>query len=159
MIGITRVYRFSASHRLHSPQLSDRENAEIFGKCNNPYGHGHDYVLSVTVNGEVDRRTGILIPVSALDRLVREKVLDLFSYRNINMDVPQFARLIPTTENIALVIAGLLQEHWAEYLGVERARLHRVHVQETERNGFEVLLPVSHPIERPNDTEGSLVHA
>jgi len=134
MTTLTRRYRFSASHRLHSHALSDAENAELYGKCNNPFGHGHDYVLEVTAAGEIDEETGLLLPVAELDRLVQSEILPLFSHRNMNLDVPQFARLVPTTENVALVIAELLQERWKL-----RPRLHRVHVQETDRNGFEVL--------------------
>ena len=88
----------------------------------------------------MDQQTGLLLPVSKLDRLVHETVLQLFAYRNINVDVPQFERLVPTTENVALVIADLLQQNWEAYLGAVPARLHRVHIQETDRNGFEVML-------------------
>lgn len=158
MISITRVYRFSASHRLHSPSLSDSENAAVFGKCNNPYGHGHDYVLSITLAGKIDERTGLLAPIRNLDHLVHEKVLHLFSHRNVNEDVPQLADLVPTTENIVLVIANLLQEHWSEYLGHARALLHRVHVQETERNGFEVFIP-AFSAGKTNQAEGLIIHA
>jgi 6-pyruvoyltetrahydropterin/6-carboxytetrahydropterin synthase len=158
VISITRVYRFSASHRLHSRLLSDSENAATFGKCNNPYGHGHDYVLSITVAGAVDETTGLVIALAQLDALVQAEVLQLFSHRNINADVPQFADLVPTTENVALVIADLLQAHWGEYVASGSARLHRVHVQETERNGFEVLLP-ARPATQRIESEGLLVHA
>ena len=140
MISLTRRYRFSASHRLHSSELSTAENARLFGKCNNPHGHGHDYVLEVTVSGQAEPTTGLLLPVSSLDRLVNEQVLRLFASRNINRDVSQFASLPATTENVALVIVALLQEHWREYVGATSARLARVHIQETERNGFEVLV-------------------
>ncbi|MGI9073084.1 MAG: 6-carboxytetrahydropterin synthase [Bryobacteraceae bacterium] len=140
MMTITRLYRFSASHRLHSPRLSAAENVRLYGKCNNPFGHGHDYVLEVTATGTLDPRTGVLLPLSKLDGLVRETVLQLFAHSNINVDVPQFKHLVPTTENVALVIADLLQQNWDAYLGEVPARLHRVHIQETERNGFEVLL-------------------
>src|SRR5581483_7114691 len=156
MTSVTRVYRFSASHRLHSAQLSDSENAEIFGKCNNPYGHGHDYVLSVTVSGKINNRTGVLVPLALLDQLVDQHVLGLFAHKNVNVDVPQFADVIPTTENIVLVIAGLMEEHWAAYFDRGGPRLHRVHVQETDRNGFEVLLPLAYPAKRLTDSEGSL---
>ena len=139
MITLTRRYHFSASHRLHSHLLSASENAALYGKCNNAFGHGHDYILEVTASGELDPVTGLILPIAKLDRLVSEKILELFASRNINLDVPQFANLVPTTENIALVIADLLQEHWTAYLGHRRARLERVHIQETERNGFEVL--------------------
>ena len=158
MTSLTRVYRFSASHRLHSPLFSDEENARIFGKCNNPYGHGHNYVLSVTVSGTVDPHTGLLVSAFTLDKLVNEKVLDLFSNCNINLDVPQFSELVPTTENLALVIADLLLQHWSEYLADSTAALRRVHVQETDRNGFEVLVP-ARAVRRKIQIEGLLVHA
>lgn len=140
MTTLTRRYRFSASHRLHSPELSAARNAELYGKCNNPFGHGHDYVLEVTAAGPIDTATGLLLPISKFDRLIDEQVLRLFASRNINLDVPQFADRVPTTENIALVIADLLEHHWKTYLDGTRAHLHRVHVQETDRNGFEILL-------------------
>ncbi|MGI8961925.1 MAG: 6-carboxytetrahydropterin synthase [Bryobacteraceae bacterium] len=140
MMTITRLYRFSASHRLHSPDLSAAENVQVYGKCNNPFGHGHNYVLEVTATGLLDRRTGLLLPVSKLDRLVHETVLQLFAFRNINFDVPQFRQLVPTTENVTLVIAELLQRSWKAYLGKIPASLHRVHIQETDRNGFDVFL-------------------
>jgi 6-pyruvoyltetrahydropterin/6-carboxytetrahydropterin synthase len=143
MMTITRLYRFPASHRLHSPRLSAAENVRLYGKCNNPFGHGHNYVLEVTAAGNLDAHTGVLLSVSKLDRLVHEKVLQLFAYSNINVDVPQFKHLVPTTENVALVIANLLQQNWDAYLGALPARLHRVHIQETDRNGFEVLLNAS----------------
>jgi 6-pyruvoyltetrahydropterin/6-carboxytetrahydropterin synthase len=141
MTAITRLYRFSASHRLHSPVLSAAENSRLYGKCNNPFGHGHNYVLEVTVTGSMDERTGLLLPISKLDGLVQEAVLQRFAHRNINLDVPQFERLVPTTENLALVITDLLQQDWAAYLGGLPVRLDRVHIQETDRNGFEIVLP------------------
>lgn len=141
MMTITRLYRFSASHRLHSPVLSAAENSRLYGKCNNPFGHGHNYVLEVSAAGSMDERTGLLLPISKLDRLVQETVLERFAHRNINLDVPQFERLVPTTENLALVITDLLQQNWAAYLRGLPVRLNRVHIQETDRNGFEVLLP------------------
>lgn len=143
MTTLTRRYRFSASHRLHVEALSDQENSDLFGKCNNPFGHGHDYILSVTVRGPVDRRTGLIVPVELLDGLVEAKVLSVFAYRNINLDVAQFAELVPTTENVALAIASILEEHWAAWFG-EAARsgmgLYKVHLQETDRNSFEICM-------------------
>lgn len=138
---LTRRFHFPASHRLHSPHLSNSENTRIYGKCNNPFGHGHNYRLEVTVAGEIDGATGRLLPLAALDRLVEEQILRRFAYRNMNLDVPQFNDLVPTTENLALVIARLLEAHWNAYLGNTAARLHRVQIQETDRNGFELLLP------------------
>jgi 6-pyruvoyltetrahydropterin/6-carboxytetrahydropterin synthase len=160
MTTLTRLYRFSASHRLHSPALGEPENARLYGKCNNPFGHGHDYVLEVTTTGTVDPATGLILPLTKLDRLVQEKILQLFANRNLNLDVPEFAQLVPTTENIALTIARLLEQHWNTYLGPIAARLSRIHVQETDRNGFEVLLPVREQPSAPDlKSERLPVHA
>ena len=138
MTTITRGYRFSASHRLHSPELTTTENALAFGKCSNPFGHGHDYRLEVTAVGTVNAATGLILPLPKLDRLIREQILPVFAHRNMNLDVPQFADLIPTTENLALVISNLLQQHWAAYVGDTQAVLSKVRIQETERNAVEV---------------------
>ncbi len=138
-VTLTRKYQFSASHRLHAADLTDSQNAELYGKCNNPFGHGHNYALEVTASGDVDPLTGKLIAVGKLDRLVDECVLQLFRFCFINVDVPQFASLVPTTENLALVIVEILEKHWATAIG-SKAYLHRVHIQETDRNGFEVLI-------------------
>ncbi|HWF48019.1 MAG TPA: 6-carboxytetrahydropterin synthase [Bryobacteraceae bacterium] len=140
MITLTRRYRFPASHRLHSPELGDARNAELYGKCNNPYGHGHDYVLEISVGGEIDPATGLLLRVSQLDRLVEEKVLRLFSHRFINKDVPEFHTLAPTTENVALYIANVLEQNLDAYIHGRGTWLSRVHLRETDRNGFEVRL-------------------
>lgn len=154
---VTRVYRFSASHRLHSPELSDAENAQLYGKCNHPFGHGHDYVLEVSVAGEIDGLTGLAVPIRALDRLVEEQVLRHFASRNINLDVAQFALLVPTTENIVLIITDILTEHWQAYIG-RKAQLRRVHIQETGRNGFEILIGAGR--ERfHREAERSSIHA
>ncbi len=139
MISITRRYRFSASHRLHAAELSGAENAQLYGKCNNPFGHGHDYILEVTATGPVNPASGLILPVAKLDRLVDEQVLRLFASRNINLDVPQFKALVPTTENIAGVIAQLIGAAWDSYIGDPAVHFIRVHVQETDRNGFEIL--------------------
>jgi 6-pyruvoyltetrahydropterin/6-carboxytetrahydropterin synthase len=141
MTTLTRRYHFAASHRLHSDALSAAENARIFGKCNNPHGHGHDYTLEVTVAAEPDSSSGLVVPIAALDRLVNHRIVRLLAYRNLNLNVPQFAGLIPTTENLAIVIARILEQHWSELSAISHARLHRVHIQETARNSFEFLVP------------------
>lgn len=152
MTSITRLYRFSASHRLHSPRLSDAENDRLYGKCNNPFGHGHDYVLEVSATGPVDSLTGRILPIAALDRLVEEQILRRFANRNLNLDVPQFATLVPTTENLALTIAELLVSHWPACFDRTPVRLSRVHIQETARNSFEVLVPAAaeHSVRLPD---------
>jgi 6-pyruvoyltetrahydropterin/6-carboxytetrahydropterin synthase len=141
MISITRRYHFPASHRLHSPLLSDAENARLYGKCNNPFGHGHDYTLELTIAGELDAASGLLVPLSRLDRFVTENILHLFAYRNINVDVPQFADLVPTTENLLLVIADLVGQHWRESFEDLAIRVSKIQIQETDRIVFELFLP------------------
>jgi 6-pyruvoyltetrahydropterin/6-carboxytetrahydropterin synthase len=138
--SLTRRYRFSASHRLHTSTLSDSENARVFGKCNNPYGHGHDYELEVTVHGRVDPRSGLLAPVSDLDRYIETRILRRLRNKNINLDVPEFEHLIPTTENLALVITDLLNSDWPFGDEADGSKLTRVHLQETGRNSFELIL-------------------
>ncbi len=140
MTTLTRRYRFSASHRLDAPLLSPEENQRLFGKCNNPFGHGHDYVLEVTVAGEPDAVSGLVLPISHLDELVDGKILRLFRNRYINVDVGQFARLVPTTENVTQVVANLLGQNWREYMGDSTARLERVRIEETGRNSGEICL-------------------
>jgi 6-pyruvoyltetrahydropterin/6-carboxytetrahydropterin synthase len=141
MISVTRRYHFPASHRLHSPLLSEVENAGVYGKCNNPFGHGHDYTLELTVSGELDGSTGLLVPLARLDGFVREKILRQFAYRNINTDVPQFANLVPTTENVLRVMDELVRRDWRESFGDLKIHVSRMQLQETERNGFELFLP------------------
>ncbi|MBV9762973.1 MAG: 6-carboxytetrahydropterin synthase [Acidobacteriaceae bacterium] len=146
MTSLTRRYRFSASHRLHSEALSAADNQRLYGKCNNPHGHGHDYILEVTATGRVGEANGLILSRRRLDRLVEDKILCCFANRNLNADAPDFAQLVPTTENLALVITRLLKESWADYVaGSDGACSHlsRVHIQETGRNGFEVLIPDS----------------
>jgi 6-pyruvoyltetrahydropterin/6-carboxytetrahydropterin synthase len=144
---LTRRYRFSASHRLNSELLTEAENQSTFGKCNNPYGHGHDYVLDVSVTGEPNPATGLIVRLSLLDKLVQDEILTSFSYRNLNRDVPEFQRLVPTTENVALVIAARLRARWAPYFTYSSAHLSSISIHETDRNSFEVLLP--HPAAFP----------
>jgi 6-pyruvoyltetrahydropterin/6-carboxytetrahydropterin synthase len=158
MTSLTRRYRFSASHRLHSAKLSDADNDRLYGKCNNPFGHGHDYVLEVTAAGPIDPLTGRVLHIASLDRLIEEQILRRFGNRNLNLDVPEFATLVPTTENVALTIADLLAQHWPTYFDGSTARLWRVHIQETDRNGFEVLIPAAaRPLLRQAEMES--VHA
>lgn len=129
-VYVTRAYEFAAAHRLHSPALSEEENCRIFGKCNNPNGHGHNYGLEVTVRGQVDPRSGLACRIGEIDAVVNECVVDRFDHRHLNLDLPEFAELNPTSENIAVVIWNLLRPRLGD-------QLHRVCVRETERNYFE----------------------
>jgi 6-pyruvoyltetrahydropterin/6-carboxytetrahydropterin synthase len=140
MTTLTRSYRFSASHRLHVPSLTPEENNRLFGKCNNPFGHGHDYILFVTVAGKIDPVTGLIVRLKDLDSLVHDQVLHSFAFRNINLDVPQFAAVVPTTENLAHVITGMLQQAWARVWADASITLHAIRVVETDRNSFEIVL-------------------
>jgi len=133
---VTRRYRFSASHRLHTPSLTEVENSDLYGKCNNPYGHGHDYVLDVSVRGKVDEETGRVVSPGKLDSYVRAEVLAVLDHRDMNLDVPEFAPLVPTTENLAIVVNGRLREKWDQQF--PEAVLDGVRLEETKRNYFEL---------------------
>ena len=134
---LTRRYRFSASHRLHTPALSESENARVFGKCNNPYGHGHDYVLEVTVEGPLDAETGRVVDLEHLDLLVRREILEPFEHRNLNADVPEFTGVVPTSENIAVETGRRLRSAWRAVFG-EFPALETIRIFETRRNIFEL---------------------
>ena len=129
---LTRRYRFSASHRLNTEALTQDENARLYGKCNNPFGHGHDYVLDVSVEGPVDV-SGQIVDRAALDALVQEQVLAHVDHRNLNCDLPELQRRVATTENLAFAIEGMLTREWTL-----PARLARVRISETARNTFEL---------------------
>src|ERR1700760_235704 len=159
MTTITRRYRFSASHRLHTAQLSETATAQLYGRCTHPFGDGHDYIVEVSVTGPVDGVTGLVLPIATLDRFAEQLVVRRFANRNINLDIPEFASLVPTTENIAYYIVGLLQQHWPDEVRDPRVRLSRVHVQETDRNGFSIHIAASATSSRVRSSEKVLVHA
>ena len=125
-----RRYTISASHRLHTDALSAEENRATYGKCNNPHGHGHNYVVEVLVAGAVDPETGMVINLVALDEVVRERVIERFDHANLNLD-PLFANRVPTTENLSRVVFALLKD------ALPAGKLERVRVEETENNFFE----------------------
>ena len=127
---LTRRYMFSASHRLHSDALSEAENKTTYGKCNNPYGHGHNYALEVTVSGPVDERTGMVCNLTDLDAFVEREILERFHLQNLNT-VPDLGRAVPTTENLSSSIYDILQR------GFTHAHLEKVRIQETMMNSFE----------------------
>ncbi len=129
---LTRRYRFCASHRLDVPQLSAEENRRLYGKCNNPYGHGHDYVLDVTVEGPIDE-TGQVADRVKLDEWVSAKVLQQIDHKNLSNEVIGLKDSVATTENLAKLIGDSLAEDWPLV-----ARLRRVRIMETDRNIFEL---------------------
>ena len=125
MIYLTRRAEFSASHFYHSPALSAEENQRLFGKCNNPHGHGHNYVLEVTVRGEVDARSGMVVDLKQLKEVLNREVLSVLDHRFLNAEVPVFRHLIPTTENLAVEIWNMLEPK------LVFCDLHRVRLYET----------------------------
>jgi len=127
---LTRRYRFSASHRLHSPEMSAEENRATYGKCNNPHGHGHNYTLEVTVSGPVDQSTGMVCNLVDLDGVVESEVLSRYHLSNLNT-LQEFAQLVPTTENLSVEIFEILQR------GFHLAHLEGVRLEETMMNSFE----------------------
>jgi 6-pyruvoyltetrahydropterin/6-carboxytetrahydropterin synthase len=129
-VELGRRYRFAASHRLHTEKLSEDENQRVFGKCNNPYGHGHNYVLEVLVSGEVDPATGMIANLADLDGFVEREVIEPFDHRSLNEDVAVFRTVVPTTENLCIEIFQRLKKF-------PKAKLERVRVQETTNNSFE----------------------
>ncbi|MGA2046838.1 MAG: 6-carboxytetrahydropterin synthase [Terracidiphilus sp.] len=125
-----RRYMLSASHRLHSDALSAEENKATYGKCNNPHGHGHNYVVEVLVGGGVDPQTGMVMNLVDLDEVVRKQVMERFDHTNLNLD-PHFANQVPTTENFCKAVFELLNQT------MEPAKLVQVRIEETENNFFE----------------------
>jgi len=137
MAHLTRRYMFSASHRLHNPVLGAAENRAIYGKCNNPYGHGHNYVLEVTAGGPVDPLTGMVVNLVDLDAAVEQEVLTRFDHVNLNLCSEYFAQRVPTSENLCVVIYTLLCARWARDPALAATRLEKVRLEETRNNSFE----------------------
>jgi len=133
MVRLSHKFEFSASHRLFNRDLSDDENCRLFGKCSNPHGHGHNYELQVTLAGEPDRVNGVLVDLPTFERIVAAAVVDRFDHKNLNAEVPEFADLIPSVENIARVIYKLLRPRF-DGAG---ARLAAVTVWETPKTWCE----------------------
>ena len=127
---MTRRYWFSASHRLHSHEMSAEENRAAYGKCNNPYGHGHNYALEVTVSGQVDQRTEMICNLVDLDSFVHENILERFGHQNLNM-LTEFQEVVPTTENLCVEIFEVLER------GFHHAQVDKIRVEETMLNSFE----------------------
>ncbi len=127
---LTRRYMFSASHRLHSEELSADENRATYGKCNNPYGHGHNYMVEVTVSGQVDPRTGMVCNLVDLDGFVSREVLDRYDHQNLNV-LSEFKSRVPTTENLCIAIYDIVKR------GFRLAHLEKVRIEETMMNSFE----------------------
>ena len=130
-IAVSRKEHFNAAHRLYNPSWTDEKNDAVFGKCNNPNYHGHNYELIVTLVGEPDPQTGYVYDMKILSDLIREQVIKHFDHKNLNLDTPYFKNLNPTAENIALVIWRILRQHIDNQLDL------KVRLYETERNFVE----------------------
>jgi 6-pyruvoyltetrahydropterin/6-carboxytetrahydropterin synthase len=126
-VTVTRRMHFNAAHRLHNPALSDEENRKLFGPCNNPNSHGHNYELEVSVRGEIDPRTGYVADISEIKQVIEDRVASYLDHKNLNLDVPEFADLNPTAENIVVVI-------WNRLEGRLPATLVKIVLWETPRN-------------------------
>jgi len=125
---LARREHFSACHRLHSKELSDTENKELYGKCNNPNGHGHNYVFEVMVKGEVDKKNGMVMNLTDLKKHIKDEVMDVLDHKNLDLDVPYFKDVVSTTENLAIFI-------WNSLLPkIPPGLLYEVKIYETENN-------------------------
>ena len=131
MARLSRRWQIAASHRLHAVSLDDERNRAVYGKCNHPHGHGHNYTIEVTMAGPVDPVTGMVTNLADLDRFAQAEVIERFDHQNLNL-LAEFRELVPTTENFARVIEQIFR-------GYRLATLERVHVEETPRNSFDVL--------------------
>lgn len=127
---LTRRYMFSASHRLHSDEMSAEENLTTYGKCNNPYGHGHNYSVEITVSGPVDNETGMTCNLTDLDGFVHKEILERYEHQNLNL-LPEFTNAVPTTENLCISIFQILKRRFS------KAHLEKVRIEETMLNSFE----------------------
>ena len=130
-VAIFRKEHFNAAHRLFNPDWDDKTNDRVFGKCNNPNYHGHNYDLTVKLIGEVDPKTGYVYDMKVLSDLIKEKVLNIFDHKNLNLDTEHFKNLNPTAENIAVVIFNILRKELDESLEL------KITLYETERNYVE----------------------
>ena len=127
---LTRRYWFSASHRLHCETMSAEENQAVYGKCNNPWGHGHNYALEITVAGQVDAKTGMVCNLADLDEFVKANILERLDHENLNT-LPAFQGAVPTTENLCVALYSLLDREFTP------ARIEKVRIEETLLNSFE----------------------
>ena len=127
---LTRRYMFSASHRLHNDEMSAEENRATYGKCNNPYGHGHNYTVEITVSGPVDEQTGMVCNLVDVDGFVSGEILERYDHQNLNL-LPEFETHVPTTENLCVAIYEIVKR------GFGKAHLEKVRIEETMMNSFE----------------------
>lgn len=142
ILSITHVQEFAASHRLHSPELSDEENRELYGICNNPNGHGHNWVVEVTVRGPAPRGTGMVMDLNRLRTIVMERIVEPVDHKHMNYDVPFLEGLIPTAESVAVAFWSQIEPSLEPFEG---CRLHRIIVRESRNNYVEYYGPEGVP--------------
>jgi 6-pyruvoyltetrahydropterin/6-carboxytetrahydropterin synthase len=133
LIYITRKFHFSAAHRVFNPKLSDEENYRIYGKCSNPNGHGHNYIMKITVAGSIDETLGYVMDLTELKHLVEKEIINKVDHRNLNMDVDFMKNILPTTENLAM-------KFWEQIEGKinnKNRKLYSVQLRETDNNSVE----------------------
>ncbi len=135
----TRRYRFSASHRLHAPGMSNEQNAEVYGKCNNRFGHGHNYAVEITVAGPVDAETGFVVDMVQMDAFARREIVDRFDETHLNADPVFMGDCVPSTENLAYEIERVFKAEMPKLDATGRLRLTRVRIEETGNNSFELM--------------------
>ncbi len=131
IVSITRLVRFNAAHRVYNPSLSDEENQRLFGKCNNPNWHGHNYMMEVTVEGEVEAKTGFVVNLADIKKIVEREIVDVIDHKNLNLDVPFMSGTIPSTENLVLACWRILAP------AIAPARLSKLKLWETENQYVE----------------------
>lgn len=135
---VTARYPFSASHRLHSASLSEQQNREMYGRCNNPFGHGHNYAVEITVEAEPDPVTGLAVDRAQLDRCVEQEILSRVRHANLNVQMEEFRDVVPTTENLAFVFVELMRRNWTKHFPDPAIALDRIRIYETKNNRFEI---------------------
>ncbi len=131
MIYITKKMNFSASHRLHNPELSNEENLKLFGKCANKNGHGHNFSIEVTVVGEINPKTGYVIDLKKLKQIIQDNLISLLDHSNLNLDIKFFQKNIPTSENIAIFAWEILHKN------IKEAKLYKIKIAESENSYIE----------------------
>ena len=134
----TRRYRFSAMHRLHAPSLDEQQNRDTFGKCNNPFGHGHNYFVEITVAGPVDAETGFVVDMPRLDALAKRELLDRFDQVSLNDDVVFATDFVPSTENLAIEVERIFRNEVPKLDARGLLKLHAIRIEETANNSFEL---------------------
>ncbi len=130
---ITRKFHFSASHRIFNPSLSDEENFRIYGKCSNPNGHGHNYVMNITVSGDIDIETGFVMDLTELKNLVEEEIIAKVDHKNLNIDVEFMKGILPSTENVAVKFWEQIEKK----INTQKRKLYSIRIGETVNNSVE----------------------